>query len=89
LRAVSGASNDRIIGKLFNRARRHHEEHFQQSGKAINEKVRLFYRVGQALLKARQAGGDPFQAIEAVIGDETTPPSARKPPRKRQPRRGA
>jgi hypothetical protein len=62
--------NDRIIGTLFNRARRHHEEHFQQSGKAINEKVRLFYRVGQALLKARQAGGEPFQAIEAVISWE-------------------
>jgi hypothetical protein len=45
--------NDRIIGTLFNRARRRHEQQFQQSGKAINEKVRLFYRVGQALLEAK------------------------------------
>ena len=59
--------NDRIIGTLFNRARRHHEQQFQESGKAINEKVRLFYRVGQALLEAKQNGGDPFKAIEAVI----------------------
>ena len=59
--------NDRIIGTLFNRARRRHEQQFQESGKAINEKVRLFYRVGQALLEAKQNGGDPFEAIEAVI----------------------
>ena len=62
--------NDRIIGTLFNRARRHHEQQFQQSGKAINEKVRLFYRVGQALLEAKRNGGDPFRAIEAVISWE-------------------
>ena len=59
--------NDRIIGTLFNRARRNHEQQFQQSGKAINEKVRLFYRIGHALVEAKQSGGDPFKAIEAVI----------------------
>ena len=59
--------HDRIIGTLFNRARRNHEEQFQQSGKAINDKVRLFYRIGQALLEARQNDGDPFKAIEAII----------------------
>ena len=59
--------NDRIIGTLFNRARHRHEQQFQESGKAINEKVRLFYRVGQALLAAKQNGGDPYKAIEAVI----------------------
>ena len=59
--------NDRIIGTLFNRARHSHEQQFQQSGKAINEKVRFLDRIGQALLGARQSGGDPFAAIEAVI----------------------
>jgi len=59
--------NDRIIGTLFNRARRNHEQQFQQSGKAINEKVRLFYRIGHALVEAKQNGGDPFKAIEAVM----------------------
>lgn len=59
--------NDRIIGTLFNRARHRHEQQFQESGKAINEKVRLFCRVGQALLAAKQDGGDPYEAIEAVI----------------------
>jgi TnpA family transposase len=59
--------HDRIIGALFNRAKRSHEQQFQQSGKAINEKVRLYWRIGQALLEAKQAGTDPFAAIESVI----------------------
>ncbi len=37
------------------------------SGKAINAKVRLFGRIGQALIEAKQAGRDPFAAIEAVM----------------------
>ncbi|MFN7309585.1 MAG: Tn3 family transposase, partial [bacterium] len=36
-------------------------------GKAINAKVRLFGRIGQALIEAKQAGRDPFAAIEAVM----------------------
>jgi TnpA family transposase len=59
--------HDRIIGTLFNRAKRNHEQQFQQSGKAINEKVRLYWRIGYALLEAKQAGADPFAAIESVI----------------------
>jgi TnpA family transposase len=59
--------HDRIIGTLFNRAKRNHEQQFQQSGKAINEKVRLYWRIGNALMEARQTGGDPFAAIESVI----------------------
>lgn len=59
--------HDRIVGALFNRARRTHEQQFQLSGKAINEKVRLFWRVGHALLEAKRNGDDPFAAIEAVI----------------------
>jgi len=59
--------NDRIIGALFNRAKRSHEQEFQQSGREINEKVRLYYRIGNALLEAKQSGADPFAAIEAVI----------------------
>ncbi|MEZ7186204.1 hypothetical protein QVM19_32370, partial [Pseudomonas aeruginosa] len=35
--------------------------------KAINAKVRLFGRIGQALIEAKQAGRDPFAAIEAVM----------------------
>jgi hypothetical protein len=37
------------------------------SGKSINEKVRLYARVGQALIEARSSGGDVFAAIESVL----------------------
>jgi hypothetical protein len=59
--------HDRILGRLFNAARNRHQEQFQASGKAINDKVRLYGRIGQALLEARQSGDDPFAAIESVI----------------------
>ena len=59
--------HDRIIGKLFNAAKNKHRRQFQQSGKAINDKVRLYGKIGRALLIAKQTGTDPFAAIESVI----------------------
>ncbi|MCV5261762.1 Tn3 family transposase, partial [Escherichia coli] len=59
--------HDRIIGKLFNAAKNKHQQQFQASGKAINDKVRLYSRIGQALLEAKESGSDPYAAIEAVI----------------------
>jgi len=59
--------HDRIIGKLFNAAKRKHQQQFQACGKAINDKVRLYGCIGQALVQARQGGGDPFAAIESVM----------------------
>ncbi len=59
--------HDRILGKLFNAAKNKHQQQFQASGKAINAKVRLFGRIGQALIDAKQSGRDPFAAIEAVM----------------------
>jgi len=59
--------HDRIIGKLFNAAKNKHQQQFQASGKAINDKVRMYARIGQALLEAKQSGSDPFAAIEAII----------------------
>ena len=59
--------HDRIICKLFNMAKNKHLEQFQASGKAINDKVRLYGQVGQALLESKQSGSDPFAAIESII----------------------
>lgn len=59
--------HDRMIGSLFNRAKLKHEQQFQQSGKAINQKLRLYYRIGNALVEAKEKGLDPFAAIESVI----------------------
>jgi len=63
--------NDRIIGSLFNRAKRSHQQQFQQSGKEINDTVRLFWRIGEALVQAKQSGADPFAAIERIISWDT------------------
>ena len=59
--------HDRIVGKVFNAAKNKHQQQFQASGKAINQQVRLFGRIGQALLTARATGADPFAAIESVL----------------------
>lgn len=59
--------HDRIIGKVFNAAKNKHLQQFQQSGKAINDKVRLYGKVGRALVEAKQSGTDAFAAIESVI----------------------
>ncbi len=59
--------HDRIIGKLFAIAKNKHQQQFQSSGKAINDKVRLYGLIGKALLDAKQNGSDPFAAIETVI----------------------
>jgi hypothetical protein len=63
--------HDRIIGKLFNAAKNKHQQQFQASGKAINDKVRMYGRIGQALIEAKQSGSDPFAAIEAVMPWDT------------------
>ncbi|NRO98794.1 Tn3 family transposase [Paraburkholderia sp. NMBU_R16] len=63
--------NDRFIGKLFSDAKRKHAETFHNQGKAVNQKVRLYSRVGRALIDARKTGADPFKAIEAVVPWET------------------
>lgn len=59
--------HDRIVGDLFSLARHNHADQFQQSGKAINDKVRLYSRVGRALIKAKEDGRDPFSAIEEIL----------------------
>jgi TnpA family transposase len=59
--------HDRFMAALFGKAKRHHLDRFEQSGKAINDKVRLYSRIGRALLDARQSGSDPFAAIEAIV----------------------
>ena len=59
--------HDKIMGHMFNTAKNAHEKDFQHSGKAINDKVRLYWRIGNVLLEAKQTGEDPFSAIESII----------------------
>ena len=58
---------DRLIGMMFRKADERHARAFQADGRAINEKVRLYARVGAALIAARDNKQDPFDAIAAVI----------------------
>jgi TnpA family transposase len=60
-------SHDRFMGTLFSRAKRNHADRFHESGRAVNDKVRLYSRIGRALLNAKESGDDPFAAIEAII----------------------
>ena len=58
---------ERLVGTMFSKAEMRHARAFQADGRAINEKVRLYARVGTALIGAREAGQDPFEAITTVI----------------------
>ena len=59
--------HDRIMIKLFSAAKNKHKQDFQKQGKAINDKVRLYSKVGRALVEAKESGGDPYAAIEAIL----------------------
>jgi TnpA family transposase len=59
---------DRAVGRLFRRAEAREEATVLRNAQAVNDKLRLFAKLGDALLGAREAGEDPLAAVEAVIG---------------------
>lgn len=59
--------HDRQIMSLLSKGRKAQEEIQKQNGKSINEKVVQFANLGEALIKARNEGIDPFVALEAVM----------------------
>ncbi len=64
---VAREMHERAIGREFKKAERRHLDAFQQSGKAINEKVRLYAAVGKALIDAKIKAADPFAEIEKLM----------------------
>ncbi|XAS69268.1 DUF4158 domain-containing protein [Micrococcaceae bacterium Sec5.7] len=62
--------HDRILGKVFNAAKNRHRNQFHDAGKDINDKARLYGRLGELLVTARETGEDPFDAIDNMIGWE-------------------
>ena len=62
--------HDRLIGSFFTKSKNKYERAFAEQGRAINDKVRLYARVGAALVAARDAGRDAFKAIEDVLSWE-------------------
>ncbi|MBB5411223.1 TnpA family transposase [Paraburkholderia sp. HC6.4b] len=63
--------HDRLIGSFFTKAKHKYEKRFAAEGKAVNDKVRLYAKVGGALIAAKETGDDPFRAIEAIVPWET------------------
>lgn len=59
--------HDRQILQLLSKGRKKQEELQKQNGKSINEKVIQFANLGDALIKARIEGIDPFIVLDAVI----------------------
>jgi TnpA family transposase len=58
---------DRLVGAMFRKAEGRHARAFQADARAINEKVRLYARVGAALIAARDDKQDAYAAIATVI----------------------
>lgn len=59
--------HDRMIGSLMNKAEKMRDEGFRKHGKAINEKVGLYARLGEALIAARESGKDPYTVLEEIL----------------------
>ena len=62
--------HDRMIGALMNKAEKMRDEGFRRHGKAINEKVGLYARLGKALIAAKESGEDPYDALDEMMGWE-------------------
>ncbi|WP_144283993.1 Tn3 family transposase [Chryseobacterium echinoideorum] len=62
--------NDKIIGSLFRYAKNTQTQKMQDSGKSMGEQLGIFFKIGSALLDARETGEDPFDAVESVISWE-------------------
>jgi TnpA family transposase len=60
-------THDRQINILLSRGRKQHEEIQKQNGKSLNEKIIHFIDIGSALIKSRNEGLNPFDAIESVM----------------------
>jgi TnpA family transposase len=52
---------------MFSRAKRQQAERLQKTGKLIQQKLRQYVSVGQAILDARNAGEDPLSAVERIL----------------------
>ena len=59
--------HDRLIGTFFSKAKYKYEQAFTADGRALNDKVRLFAKVGAALIDAKADQTDPFAAIESIL----------------------
>lgn len=59
--------NEKLLGRMFKRGEKIHNDSFQNDGKLINEKIRLFAKLGKVLIEAKETEQDPFVSLQAVI----------------------
>jgi hypothetical protein len=59
---------ENLVGQMFKKSERAHADQFHASGKSINEKVRLYARVGQALIEARGGSGPRCISLKVAAG---------------------
>ncbi|MDA8336487.1 MAG: Tn3 family transposase [Peptococcaceae bacterium] len=59
--------HDRQITHLQNKGKKAQDDLQKKNGKSINEKVVHFANLGEALIKARCEGTDPYEALESVM----------------------
>ena len=58
---------ERLVGAMFRKAEGRHARAFQADARAMNETVRLYARVGAALIAARDDKQDAYDAITALL----------------------
>ena len=61
---------ERLIGGMFRKAEGRQARAFQADARAINDKVRLYARIGAAVIAAHEEKQDAFEAITGVIAWE-------------------
>ena len=59
---------DRAVGRMFRRAESREEETVLKNARAVNDKVRLFAKLGAALIEAKQGGTDLDGAVAGSVG---------------------
>jgi TnpA family transposase len=59
---------ERAIGRMFRRAEIRQQDALIRDARAINDKVRLLARLGEALIEDRESGADLQEAVASAIG---------------------
>jgi TnpA family transposase len=61
---------DRAVGRMFRRAEAREESAILRDARALNDKVRIFAKLGTALIKAKAGGADLDGAVATAVGWE-------------------
>ncbi len=60
-------THERITGKLFSQAKRQQEEMVHEQKISVTRSLQCFAEVGSTLIRARQCGDNPYDALEAMM----------------------